>query len=100
MGKEIIWTNHAIAQLNEAFLDLLEESESIEITTRVISEVHESVEILKTHPEIYKLDTLRKNNTGTIRAFEKHSYRISYQVEEDKVYIIRVRHASKEPLEY
>ncbi|WP_299223983.1 type II toxin-antitoxin system RelE/ParE family toxin [uncultured Aquimarina sp.] len=100
MGKEIIWTNYATVELNEAFLDLLEQSESIEITTRVMGEVVESVEILKTHPEIYKLDKLRKNNKGTIRAFEKHSYRISYQVEKDTVYIIRIRYAGKEPLEY
>ena len=100
MGKKIIWTNHATAELNEAFLDLLEESQSIETTTRVISEIVESVEILKTHPEIYTVDKLRKNNKGTIRAFEKHSYRISYQVEKDTVYIIRLRYAGKEPLEY
>ena len=80
MGKKIIWTNHAIAELNEAFLDLLEESKSIETTTRVMDEVVESVEILKTHSEIYKLDKLRKNNKGIIRAFEKHIYRISYQL--------------------
>ena len=32
MGKKIIWTNHAIAELNEAFLELLEQSQSIETT--------------------------------------------------------------------
>ena len=100
MGKKIIWTNYATAELNEAFLDLLEQSESIEITTKVMGEVVESVEILKTHPEIYKLDKLRKSNKGTIRTFEKHSYRISYQVEKEIVYIIRIRYAGKEPLEY
>lgn len=100
MGKTIIWTHQAYAELNEAFLKLLEQSESIEITTKVITEVYESTSILATNPEIYKLDTLKENNKGNIRAYEKHTYRISYLVEEKAVYIIRVRYARKEPLEY
>jgi hypothetical protein len=100
MGKKIIWTNHAIAELNEAFLELLEQSQSIETTIRVIDEVHESAYILGTDPEIYKLDTLKANNPGDIRAYEKYTYRIPYQIEEEAIYSIRVRHARKEPLEY
>lgn len=100
MGKKIIWTNHAIAELNEAFLELLEQSESIETTTRVIDEVVESADILSTNPEIYKLDKLKNNNRGTIRTYEKHTYRISYQIDEDAIYIVRLRYARKEPLEY
>jgi plasmid stabilization system protein ParE len=100
MGKTIIWTHQADAELNEAFLDLLEESESIEITTKVITEVYESTSILATNPEIYKLDTLKENNKGSIRTYEKHTYRISYQIEQEAIYIVRVRYARKEPLEY
>jgi len=68
MGKTIIWTHQADADLSAVFLDLLEESKSIETTIRVITEVYESTEILATDPEIYKLDTLRVNNKGDIRA--------------------------------
>ena len=89
-----------MSELKESFLELLEQSKSIETTVRVIDEVHESTSILATDPEIYKLDTLRKGNRGNIRAYEKHSYRISYQVEKEAVYIIRVRYARKEPLGY
>jgi plasmid stabilization system protein ParE len=100
MGKKIIWTNHAIAELNDSFLELLEQSQSIETTTKIIDEVYESASILATNPEIYKLDTLRKDNKRNIRAYEKHTYRISYQIEKETVYIIRVRYARKEPLGY
>ncbi len=100
MGKKIIWTHLADAQLNEAFLGLLEESESLDITVKVIDEIYESVSILSEHPEIYELDELRENNDGSVRAFEKHTYRISYQVTETTVYIIQVRYARKEPLLY
>jgi len=100
MGKKIIWTHNAEAELNDAFLDLLEESKSIETTTRVINEVYESTSILSTNPEIYKLDTLKNNNQGNIRCYEKHTYRISYIIEKETVTIIRVRYARKEPREY
>lgn len=100
MGKTIIWTHRADAELHEAFLELLEKSESLETTTRIITEVYESASILATNPEIYKLDPLKSNNKGTVRFYEKHTYRISYMVEEETIYIVRVRYARKEPLGY
>lgn len=100
MGKAVIWTHQADAELNEAFLDLLEQSESIETTTRIITDIYESASILATDPEIYKLDTFKENNKGNIRTYEKHTYRISYLIEKEAVYIIRVRYARKEPLDY
>lgn len=100
MGKTIIWTHQADAELNEAFLDLLEKSASIETATRIITEIFESTLILESNPEIYKLDSLKENNQGNIRAYQKHTYRISYLIEEEAVYILRVRYARKEPLEY
>jgi len=100
MERAVIWTYQADAELNKAFLELLEQSKSVEITTRIITEIYESASILATNSEIYKLDALRKNNKGNIRAYEKHTYRISYQIEESAVYILRVRYARKEPLKY
>ncbi|MGB7393955.1 MAG: type II toxin-antitoxin system RelE/ParE family toxin [Pricia sp.] len=82
MGKKIIWTHRADADLSYAFLDLLEESESIETTTSFINEVYESTEVLINNPEIYKLDKLKRNNKGNVRVYEKHTYRISYLIEE------------------
>lgn len=97
MVKKIIWTNLADTQLSLAFLDLLEESESLDITIKVMTEIYESVKILSSHPEIYALDDFRRNNDGSIRAFEKHTYRISYRVTETTIYIIQVRYARKRP---
>lgn len=100
MGKTIIWTQQADAELSQAFLDLLEKSKSMDITIRVITEVYESTEVLSTNPEINKLDTLKEKNKGNIRAYEKHSYRISYLIEDEAIYIIRVGYSRKEPLGY
>ena len=100
MGKKIVWINRAIAQSHEEFLELLEQTESIEITSRIFDEVYDSVSILQTHSKIYKLDEFKNDNPGNIRAFEKHTYRISYQIDGDTIYILRVRYARKEPLSY
>ena len=100
MDKTVVWTHQADAELNEAFLELLDQSQSLETTTRIITEIFQSTAILATHPEIYKLDPLKEGNKGNIRTYEKHTYRISYLVEEKYVYIIRVKYARKEPLEY
>ena len=62
MGKTIIWTHQADAELNKAFLDLLVQFTSLETTTRIISEIYKSTSILATNPEIYKLDALKKKN--------------------------------------
>lgn len=100
MGKKVIWTKNAEAELQKAFFDLFEKSKSIEMATRIITAIHESAFILSSNSDIYKVDQLRINNAGNIRAYEKHTYRISYQIEAEAVYIIRVRYARKEPLEY
>lgn len=60
MVKKIIWTYQADAELQQAFLNLLEQSESVEIATRIISELYESTSILATDPEIYQLDRFRR----------------------------------------
>lgn len=100
MVKKIIWTYQADAELQRAFFDLLEKSKSVEIANRIITELYESTTVLATNSEIYELDRFKKNNRGNIRAYEKHTYRIAYLIEEEAIYIIRVRHARKEPLEY
>ena len=64
MGKTIIWTHQADKELNEAFLELLEQTKSIETTTRIITEIFESTSVLSTNPEIYKLDSLKRKNKG------------------------------------
>ncbi len=100
MVKTIIWTHQADEGLNQAFLDLLEQSVSIETAAGIVKEIYESTSILATNPEIYKLDSLKQNNKGNIRAYEKHTYRISYLIDKEIVYIIRVKYARKDTLEY
>lgn len=100
MGKRIIWTQQAVSELYEAFLSLYKQSKSIEISKRITTEIYNSTSDLAFNPEMYKIDSLKLNNRGTIRAYEKHTYRISYMIDQNSIYILRVRYARKEPLTF
>ncbi|WP_010521423.1 type II toxin-antitoxin system RelE/ParE family toxin [Aquimarina agarivorans] len=95
---EVVWRkgayNHLEKQCNHIKKDSPKSAEKVKNT---ILDIAES---LKNSPKIYPLDKYRKNNKGNIRAFEKYSLRVAYQVTEKQIRIIRVRHTSREPLKY
>lgn len=69
-------------QLNKSYVDIKEKSPKYAEKVRVA--VFETAEGLKNNPEIYAVDKYRKNNDGSIRAFETYLHRVSYQVREKK----------------
>lgn len=97
MGKKIIWSSDALQQLEDIHFYILFESKSIQIADKVIDTIFESTQILKTKPEIYKLDSKKKNNDGTFRVYFVYDYMISYQITTDCIQILRVRHTSRKP---
>ncbi|WP_341220196.1 hypothetical protein [Polaribacter atrinae] len=70
MVKKIIWTNLAESNLHNCFLELLEQTKSVDITSKIITEVYESVSILSTDSEIYKLDTLKRITKEILELFK------------------------------
>ena len=97
MEKEIIWTKTSQNQLENIYFYLLEETKSFEIADKVIDLLIASVEILKENSEIYEVDEMKFPIDINYRAFEKFSYRISYRINTEIIYIIRVRHTSRNP---
>ena len=100
MEKEIIWTQTSQNQLEDIYFFLLEETKSFEIADKVIDTLATSVEILKSNWEIYEVDEMRVPIDENYRAFEKFNYRISYKIDLDKIYILRVRYTSRNPKFY
>ena len=100
MVKTVIWSRLAIRQNEIIHIRILKDTKSKEIADKVINGILDSSDILETRPELYKLDRFKINNNGTYRAYEVYSYRISYRVLKTKIRILRVRHTSREPLEY
>ncbi|MBA0884225.1 type II toxin-antitoxin system RelE/ParE family toxin [Flavobacterium undicola] len=97
MGKKIIWSSNALEQLEDIHFYILFESKSIQVADKVIDKIFESTEILKTKPEIYKLDSKKDNNDGSFRVYFVYDYMISYQITPDYIQILRVRHTSRKP---
>ncbi|MEC4005761.1 type II toxin-antitoxin system RelE/ParE family toxin [Flavobacterium sp. SUN052] len=100
MEKEIIWTQTSQNQLEDVYFYLLEETKSFEIADKVIDALIISVEILKSNWETYEIDEMRIPTDSNYRAFEKFNYRISYKIDLEKIYIIRVRHTSRNPKQF
>jgi plasmid stabilization system protein ParE len=100
MEKEIIWTSNALNQLENIYFYLLEETKSFEIADKVIDSLTNSIKILATSWNILATDEMRVLIDENYRAFEKFNYRISYKITAEIIYIIRVRHTSRNPKIY
>ncbi|MEA9412119.1 type II toxin-antitoxin system RelE/ParE family toxin [Flavobacterium sp. PL02] len=92
MGSKIIWSNSALKQLENIHFYIFFESKSIHIADKVVSDIFESTEILKTQPEIFKLDKQKTNNDGSFRVYSIYNYSISYRIINRTIQILRVRH--------
>ncbi|MFV8346682.1 type II toxin-antitoxin system RelE/ParE family toxin [Flavobacterium sp. ZB4P13] len=95
MGKEIIWSYDALGQLEDIHFYIFFESKSIQIADKVVEAIFDSTEILKTQPEIFKLDKQKVNNDGTFRVLLIYDYNISYQITKTTIQILRVRHNAR-----
>jgi len=95
MGKKIIWSSDALNQLEDIHFYIFFESKSITIADKVVNTFFESTEILKTQPEIYKPDKQKTTNDGSFRVYSVYDYAVSYQITNDIIYILRVRHNAR-----
>lgn len=95
MEKEIIWTVTSLNQMEKIYFHLLEKTKSFNIAKNVLDSITTSVNILKTSSEIYETDEMRLPQNENYKAFEVFSYRISYKITKKNIYIIRVRHTSR-----
>lgn len=94
----VIWSDNAKAQLKEIYLYIKQKSN--QGAKQVKTEILSSTRVLETGKEIYKADLLKKDNDGTYRAYVVYSYRIVYRIYKTDIFILRVRHTSREPMEY
>ena len=100
MGKKIVWTRIALDQLYEIHECILNTTKSLSIADKVVIQIQKSTLILSTNHEIYPLDTFRRYNDGSYRAYETFHYRIAYKFSGDIIRISSVRHTSRFPKSY
>lgn len=97
-GLKVVWSKTAQKALEKHYNYIKEDS--LKSAKKVKSEILGITKSLSKAPTRYPLDKYRKNNKGNIRAFEKYSLRVAYQVKEKEIVIVRVRHIKRSPLEY
>ncbi len=94
----VIWDIKAKEHLREAIAYI--RKESLPEAKKVKQAILETVKSLPDNPEIYEPDRFKEDNQGYYRAVTVYSYRIAYKITEKYILILRVRHTSREPLEY
>ena len=94
----VVWNKEAEHSLQRAYRKIKEDS--VQNAEKVRRELLSETRRLSDHPGLYPLDKYKRDNAGNYRAFEKHSYRISYRHTEKEVRILRVRHVKQEPRMY
>ncbi|WP_109831772.1 type II toxin-antitoxin system RelE/ParE family toxin [Reichenbachiella versicolor] len=95
MSKKVEWTNIARASLDYYCSTI--EKESPSSANKVKKEIIQTSKKLAKNPYLYQLDEYYPNNNGSIRRFFRWSYRVVYQVREDKIVVLQVYHTSVNP---
>ncbi len=96
--REIIWRKSAILYLEKA-IDYIRK-DSVKNADTVANAILAVVEKAARFPERFPPDKYRLNNTGSFRAFEIYSFRVSFYCNEEIIRIVRIRHAKQKPLNY
>ncbi|MGH2643572.1 MAG: type II toxin-antitoxin system RelE/ParE family toxin [Chitinophagaceae bacterium] len=95
---QVVWTKPAQKEMKQAF-DYISK-DSIKNAEKVITTIAAMVDKASDNPQIYPPDKFKIDNDGSYRAFEKHRYRIAYRFSNKVLRVLRVRHTSREPLQY
>lgn len=92
------WDINERERFKELIKDIKKRSEHL--AERIKIKVKESLDFIKENPYIYEADTLKTDNDGSYRKFTAIQIRVVYKIDDDKIIIVRVRHAESEPTEY
>ncbi|MCS3797056.1 type II toxin-antitoxin system RelE/ParE family toxin [Niastella sp. OAS944] len=95
---EIVFDSIAKEHLKEAY-DYIK-NDSPQNAVKVLARITASISKLAKDPEKYSPDKYRLKNDGSYRAYEIDRYRITYKISPPQIFIIRIRHTSREPLKY
>ncbi|HOS84743.1 MAG TPA: type II toxin-antitoxin system RelE/ParE family toxin [Bacteroidales bacterium] len=94
----VVWDNQAKETLKKELKHIRKTSSQGAETIK--QKIFEIIQNLPNNPFAFEEDTLKINNDGSYRRFFVFSYRIVYRVTENSIQILRIRHTSREPLQY
>lgn len=98
MGKNITWSIKWNSTALYSFIDILDfiKEKSPVNAKRVKTRINNIIKSIPSNPEMFREDELKENNDGTYRVFNKDSIRVSYKIEANTIFIVKVIHTSKE----
>ena len=94
----IKWNKRAFSELIKAIEYI--ENDSPQNAEKVKEDIFNSINKLLKHPDFFAPDKYKLSNDGSFRAFELHTYRISYRYLKNEIRIIRIRHTKRNPRNY
>ncbi len=94
----VVWPIQTRKQLQKVYSFI--KKDSFQNAEKVKKGILEATSNLAINPEIYPRDKYKIDNDGSFRVFELYRYCISYQIINDEVVIIRIRHTSMNPKKY
>jgi plasmid stabilization system protein ParE len=98
MKFTIIWSPDARAD----FKEILEwyGAKSKPARTLVKEAIFDTILKIQKQPFIFEKDKFKSPQEDSYRAFTIYSTRITIEIVSDEIHILRLRHTSREPLEY
>ncbi|MCW3074896.1 MAG: plasmid stabilization protein [Flaviaesturariibacter sp.] len=96
--RTIIWTKTALRQFQASIEYIRADSE--QSATEVKEKLLSAIEQLRVDAAIHRKDPYKSDNDGSFLYFELLRHRIVYHLIGDQVFIIRIRHTSREPRSY
>jgi plasmid stabilization system protein ParE len=98
MGLKVVIGNEVKLELRNIIYYI--KSESGNTTTKLKTEILDTFKELAKNPERYPLDRFKLDNDGSYRAYEIYHLRMSYQISEFQIRVLRIRHTKRSPLGY
>lgn len=96
--RKITWTKGALRQFKEA-IDYIRRDSELQ-AEKVQQQLLEKIGQLSDDKVVHRQDPYKTNNDGRYLYFELLKYRVVYYAGPKEVFIIRVRHTSREPRKY
>jgi plasmid stabilization system protein ParE len=76
-----------------SYIELNSQLQANSLKKNVLNSIRELVK----NPQKYPPDKFKKQNDGSVRAYELHHLRITYSVSKTHITILRIRHTKRNP---
>ncbi len=97
--RVLVWDKEALNHLKDIY-DYLKTGNNLVYAKEVKDTILKTTKELLANPNLYEQDRFKSDNDGSFRAFEKFKYRVAYKITQEQIRILRVRHTSREPIEF